>query len=82
MLEIHIESAQNSHKKADFDNLRKEAEGLSYISLNFVQTQVLDFSSTNYKKCIAILNSLESKFKKIQKLVASNGQYNYEGKRI
>ena len=26
------------------DNLRKEAEGLSYISLDYVQAQVADFS--------------------------------------
>ena len=64
------------------DDLRKEAEGLSYISLEFVQAKVLDFSSANYKKCATILNALLSKFSKIEKLITANDQNSYEIKRI
>lgn len=97
MLEYHIESAKKiqeiddayesmmNHKfKADelVDDLRKEAEALSYISLEFVQSLILDFSSANYKKCNDTLNSLKSQFKKIEKLITSNDPKNYERRRF
>lgn len=77
----------DSNQKEDLeqklvDNLRKEVDSLSYISLEFVQTQVKDFSSANYKKCMTILNGISSQFDKIKKLINFKDKHNYEKERI
>lgn len=74
LLEGHIDAVKEIEEKAgdailqdDYkedleyklvDNLRKEAEGLSYISLDYVHAQVMDFSQANYKNCMIVLNGI------------------------
>ena len=77
----------DSNQKEDLeqklvDNLRKEVDSLSYISLEFVQTQVKNFSSANYKKCMTILNGISTQFDKIKKLINFKDKHNYEKERI
>ena len=52
--------------------LEKEAEGVSYLTLKFAKTQVKDFNEASAKKVTNLLNSLQTSYDDLIKLIEKN----------